>query len=72
MKEKTLEELIVNIIDDEGNIRASDVHELLQQVREATIAECKEVLKDYNDGFGFEMLERNSLPTDRIKLTENK
>lgn len=40
--EKTLKELIIPIIDDEGNISAPDVLKLLQQVREATIAECKD------------------------------
>ncbi len=38
--EKTFEELIIAIIDGEGNVSAPDVLTLLKQVREATIKEC--------------------------------
>ena len=67
--EKTFEELIIHIIDDEGNISAPDVLKLLQQVREATKAE---VLKLCDDNFfskepkGKLMENIENLPTDRI------
>lgn len=73
MKEKTFNELIIHIIDDEGNICAQDVLKLLQQVREATKSE---VLTLCDDNFfskepkGKLMENIENLPTDRIKIEE--
>lgn len=74
--EKTFDEMMHNKFDaleEYGGFKLSTkkqnaILELMQEVREATIAECKEVLKDYKDGFGLEMLERNPLLLDRIRI----
>ena len=70
MKEKTFEELIeeVEYNLDNGNFVVSDtVKELLQLVREATIAECVGVVNRSNkhiDPFAGEI--KITIPTDRI------
>ena len=69
MKEKTIEELIKetpcvkNGLDD--FFGKQTVLRLLQQVREATIAECVEILTNPN----IPKTRMASLKTDRIKLT---
>ena len=68
MKEKKFEELIdeYSFEVDEIDVKycyAGGVLELLQQVREATIAECVEILQNPN----IPKSRMESLPTDRIK-----
>ena len=66
MKEKTFEELIkdevVNVMGFSVVVE-NQVLQLLQQVREATIAECVEILQNPN----IPKSRMESLPTDRIK-----
>ena len=76
MKEKTFEELIEEKLTatKEGYVVYSDdIKELLQQVREATIAECIDKISELHGliykGAYQEHLASN-LPVDRIKLTE--
>ena len=83
MKEITFEELMHNKFDaleEYGGFKLSTkqqkaILELMQQVREATIAECKDKIWNeygiYRKAHEIEA-EFESLPTDRIKLTENK
>lgn len=74
MKEKTFEKLIeeseCSYIDD-GNdtfMYDSGILELMQQVREATIAECHLIAdKYYFQNSEKIIIDINSLPTDRIK-----
>ena len=47
-------------------IDKADVLQLLQQVREATIAECIEIASRIDDAFVYEAI--NKLPTDRIRI----
>ena len=64
MKEKTFEELIKDDFGNTPQIMSPDkVLQLLQQVREATIEECVEILRDPN----IPKTRMESLPTDRIK-----
>ena len=67
MKEKTFEELIkdevVNVMGFSVVVE-NQVLQLLQQVREATIAECVEILRNPN----IPKSRMESLPTDRIKI----
>ena len=67
MKEKTFEELIkdevVNVMGFSVVVE-NQVLQLLQQVREATIAECVEILQNPN----IPKSRMESLPTDRIKI----
>lgn len=76
MKEKTFEELIkehewYTLDDDEKKVPLldkSDVLDLLQQVRKATIAECHLIAdKYYFQNSEKIIIDINSLPTDRIK-----
>lgn len=64
--EKTFEELIEEKIGKSvwGMLSHKDITELLQQVREATIAECVEILQNPN----IPKSRMESLPTDRIKI----
>lgn len=68
--EKTFEELILEQFSEDGLIKMSfsrnDLIKLMQQVREATIAECVEILTNPN----IPKTRMASLKTDRIKLTE--
>ena len=76
MKERTFEELIDNAhyvrtqVDDslikyeyKREIPDSEIPNLLQQVREATIKECVEILQNPN----IPKSRMESFPTDRIK-----
>ena len=78
MKEKTFEELIkehkwydrADYAKKEPLLDKSDVLKLLQQVREATIAECKDkIWNEYGICRKATEIEAEfeSLPTDRIK-----
>lgn len=71
--EKTFEELIKEKARGTSFFSKDEIKELMQQVREATIAECHLIA----DRYYFQNSEKiiidiNSLPTDRITLTENK
>lgn len=68
--EKTFEKLAIDesyemtLADEWVNmVTVADVVKLLQQVREATIAECVEILRNPN----IPKSRMESLPTDRIK-----
>lgn len=69
MKEKTFEELILEKVKSENWFIPTDVGskfivELMQLVREATIAECVEIIFDkWNNAIPV----IRELPTDRIK-----
>ena len=71
MKEKTFEELFHEALDSNEPYGAFTIPtkkqqailKLLQQVREATIAECVEILRNPN----IPKTRMESLPTDRIK-----
>lgn len=71
MKEKTFEELFHEALDSDEPYGAFTIPtkkqqailKLLQQVREATIAECVEILRNPN----IPKTRMESLPTDRIK-----
>lgn len=66
MKEKTFEELITDKRRSSINttLYNNDIKELMQQVREATIAECVEIIFDkWNNAIPV----IRELPTDRIK-----
>ena len=71
MKEKTFEELFYDRIanfDTEHHelIEKWEFIKFLQQVREATIAECMKIYEDdWGKYTGYKLME--SLPTDRIK-----
>ena len=78
MKEKTFEELIEekrfeHSYTDGEDMVENHILQLLQQVREATIAECKDLI--WNE-YGLcrkaheIQAEFDNLPTDRIKLTD--
>ena len=69
MKEKTFEELTkpyryygANSLEE--LIIKENVLKLMQQVREATIAECEDIASRIDDAFVYEAI--NKLPTDRI------
>ncbi len=68
--EKTFEEMIVEQFCEDGLIKMSfsrnDLIEMMQQVREATIAECSYIELD---GFSSVEIQRRfkEIPTDRIK-----
>lgn len=72
--EKTFKELIFSIMKEEKEgdfgFSAFDIEDLLKQVREATIAECKDLIWDeyglYRKAHEIEA-EFDNLPTDRIK-----
>ena len=70
MKEKTFEELIEEKLTatKEGYVvYTDDIKELMQQVRESTIAECQQKVTYTIGGYlGADKL-LNNLPTDRIK-----
>ena len=75
--EKTFEELIkehewydrADYAKKEPLLDKCDVLKLMQQVREATIAECAEIVWHEEDSaFIYEQI--TTLPTDRIKLNE--
>lgn len=72
MKEKTFEELLTDDNDfAPANFTRNQVLKLLQQVREATIAECKDLIWDeyglYRKAYEIEA-EFDNLPTDRIRI----
>lgn len=73
MKEQTFEELVNDIhYDITNSFRKDDIIELLKQVREATIKECKESISyNWEEEIGLNYFEQrynlNKLPTDRIK-----
>ena len=70
MKEKTFEELIKDeVVNVTGFsvVVENQVLQLLQQVREATIAECVEILQNPN----IPKSRMESLPTDRIKTEKS-
>lgn len=68
--ETTFEELILSHPDN--HFLASErkiISDLLQQVREVTIAECKKIYEeDWGKYTGYKKME--SLPTNRIKIDE--
>lgn len=73
MEEKTFEELIDDLYHYEGMLFENDdfvsknqVKELLQQVREATIAEVWEIIMNGEKT----LADIKNLPTDRIKIEE--
>ena len=70
MKEKTFEELIEESFYDKDRpfmyFYKEDIIPLLQQVREATKAECVEILRNPN----IPKTRMEALPTDRIKIEE--
>ena len=75
MKEKTFEELIQDKLkSDDGFYRGfvpkDEIKELLQQVREATIAECEEIAFNNLDFLSCECVRNGlyKLPTDRINI----
>lgn len=68
--EKTLKELIIHIIDDEGNVSAQYVLKLLQQVRESTKIEIENKANEYGEIATADYI--SDIPTDRIKLTEKQ
>lgn len=92
MKEKTFEELIdentnwtkATLGGYEKTISIKKCLKLMHQVREATIAECRESIRKehktytpfegrhYQLPLGEQLYNLNKLPTDRIKITENK
>lgn len=67
MKEKTFDELALELASarfwDNGDDFVKTAANLMQQVREATIAECVEILQNPN----IPKSRMESLPTDRIK-----
>ena len=69
MKEKTFEEMIKELQNKAARnfFMKEEVADLMQQVREATIAECTDILlnRDYSWSGQIE-LEYKKLPTDRI------
>ena len=68
MKEKTFEELIRERIDKGDAFTPTGIIEMMKQVREATIAECTDILlnRDYSWSGQIE-LEYKKLPTNSIK-----
>ena len=74
MKEKTFEELIkehewydrADYAKKEPLLDKCDVLKLLQQVREATIAECERLMLDEECA----IYKLSQLPTDRISIIE--
>lgn len=68
MKEKTFEELIEDYMAYESMTETQKlfVKNMMQQVREATIAECVEILTNPN----IPKSRMAALKTDRIKLTD--
>lgn len=68
--EKTFEELVNDIhYDITNSFRKDDILQLLQQVREATIKECYQLVEK-PELIIDAMTKIYYLPTDRIKITE--
>lgn len=64
MAEKTFNELVEDNFPFDSLLTQLKVEKLLQQVREATIVECKEIIQKNESGINA----LDKLPTDRITL----
>lgn len=79
MKEKTFEELIIEKFSENRMIKMSfsrnEMIDIMQQVREATIKECIDKISELHGSIykgAYQEYLATNLPTDRIRLTENK
>ena len=75
MKEKTFEELALELASarfwDNGDEFIKTAANLMQQVREATIAECEDLVNKSNKHINpFSGEVKITLPTDRIEIKE--
>ena len=65
MKEITFEELIAENFRNDSLLTQMKVEKLLQLVREATIAECRDIASEFSLSETLKHIDK--LPTDRIK-----